>query len=289
MPQRSNLFQRLALLVHKTLDPEWEVTESEMLIDLVTGQTREVDIVAIRTVMEHQLVLSIECRDHKRAADVTWVEALAKKHEHLATSKLVLWSRSGFTQQALLKAKALKIDTVSHAQATVPMWARLAREIVGGQVLHLAPRYKAFIDMVMPDGSLKRYESVDTWKFFDENGVEAGSVAALVHYLTHSQATGAVLMDNAPLGPGSFWAELVPPAPWFADLPEGQRCRTHRIGVGINTVAEKSFLQTVSALKGKSIVTLASASVESGTLEFLIEETEDGSTRFSSRLAQKEV
>jgi hypothetical protein len=289
MPQRSNLFQRLALLVHKTLDPEWKVTESEMLVDLVTGQTREVDIVAKRTLMEHQLVLSVECRDHKRAADVTWVEALAKKHEHLPTSKLVLWSRSGFTQQALLKAKALKIDTVSHAQATVPMWARLARDIVGGQILHLLPSYNAFIDMVMPDGSLKRYESVDNWKFFDTHGVEVGSVAALVHYLNYSQETGAVLMDNAPLGSASFWVELVPPAPWFADLPEGQRCRTNRIGVGINTFSEKSVLQTASAHNGKSVVTLACAAVKSGTLEFLIEEAEDGSTRFDSRFTQKNL
>jgi uncharacterized protein with FMN-binding domain len=221
MPQRSNLFQQLALLAHKTLEPEWEVTESEMLVDSVTGQNREVDIVAKRTVMEHQLVLSVECRDHNRAADVTWIEGTAKKHEHLPTSKLVLWSRSGFTRQALLKAKALKIDTVSQAEATATTWAQLAREIVEGQIHHVSPTYEAFIDIIMLDTSIRRYESIDDWKFFDESGVEVGSVIALKKYIANNDEVRNFLLDNAPLGEGSFWIQLVPPTPWFADIPEG--------------------------------------------------------------------
>lgn len=139
MPQRSNPFQRLALFVHKALEPEWTVAESAMLTDSITGEQREVDIVASKTVAGHKIVLSIECRDHGRPADVQWVESAATKHGHLPTSKLVLWSRSGFTKQALIKAKALKIDTVSQANATSPIWASLARDLVGGYVDYVVP------------------------------------------------------------------------------------------------------------------------------------------------------
>jgi hypothetical protein len=282
MPQRSNLYQKLVLLVHESLIPDWEVTESEMLTDLVTGMAREVDIVAKRNIMGHQLVLSVECRDQSRPASVTWVETLSKKHEHLSTSKLVLWSRNGFTRQALLKAKALKIDTMSEEQATIPMWAKLAHDLVGGHVLHVAPSYKPFIDVVMPDGSLKRYESVENWKFFDANGVEAGSVAELIQYVSHSKDTGTVLLDHAPLGSGSFWFQFVPPASLFADIPEGPRCRAHRIGAGIETVSEKSTFQLASALAEKSVITLASAALTSGNLELVIEEDERGPRRINS-------
>ena len=289
MPQRSNLFQRLALLVHKTLDPEWEVTESEMLLDSVTGQNREVDIVAKRTVMEHQVVLSVECRDHRRAADVTWIESMAKKHEHLPTSKLVLWSHSGFTRPALLKAKVLKIDTVSQAEATVTTWAQLARDLLGGYVQHVAPTFRDFVDVTMPDNSIRRYDSIYDWKFFDTCGVEVCSVSELIQYIANNEETRNVLLDNAPSGSGSFWAEFVPPTPWFADITEGHRCLANRIGVGIDTVSEKVPLETRSAFKGKSVVTLASATIQSGTLEFIIQENQFGSTQIDSRLVPKKA
>lgn len=287
MPQRSNLFQKLVFLIHRSLSTEWEVTESEMLIDLISGQSREVDIVAKRTVIGHQIVLSIECQDRNRPADVTWVESLAKKHEHLPTSKLVLWSRSGFTRQASLKATVLKIDTVSQAQATIPMWAQLARELMGGYVLHVAPSYKAFVDVVMPDGSFKRFESVEDWRFFDANGVEVGSVAALIRYIANSEETRNVLLDNAPLGLGEFWTQLAPPQPWFVDVPDGQRCLANRIGVGIDTASEKSPVAIASAVTGESVVSLASSAVQLGTLEFLIEEGEHSHHKVSSRLIPK--
>ena len=123
MPKRSNPFQRLVLVIHEALEPGWEVNESVMLEDSVTHHPREVDIVATQLVAGHLLVLSVECRDHNRPADVLWVEGASKRHEHLPTSELVLWSRSGFTKQALIKASALKIDTVSQADATSPIWA----------------------------------------------------------------------------------------------------------------------------------------------------------------------
>jgi hypothetical protein len=287
MPRRSNLFQQLTFLIHKALSPEWEVAESEMLIDSITGQRREVDIVAKRNVMGYWMVLSVECQDRSRPADVTWVESMAKKHEHLPTSKLVLWSRSGFTQKAMLKTKALKIDAVSQARVSIPLWARLAHELVGSEVLHVAPSYKPFVDIAMPDGSLKRFDDVENWRFFDARGVEVGSFFALIGFISLGETTRNVLLDNAPLGLGEFWVQFIPPEPWFADIPDGERCRANRIGVGIQTTAERAKVAIASAAEGGSVISLASAAVQLGKLEFLIEENEDGNRKVISRLVPK--
>lgn len=280
MPQRSNPFQRLALFVHKALEPEWKVVESAMLTDSVTGAAREVDIVATRSAAGHELVLSIECRDHSRAADVQWIESAATKHAHLPTSKLVLWSRSGFTKQATLKAKALKIDTISQADATSPTWARLARELVGGHAEHVAPKYKAFVDLILPDGQLERFETVDDWNFFDADGALVGSVAAFVSTLAHHPETGETLLNNASPGLSEFWAELVPPEPWFAEHPLTGRCQAHRIGVGITAQRERAPLKTASAVNGDKVLTLVSADLKSGTIEVVVEESKDAPARF---------
>lgn len=274
MPQRSNPFQRLALLVHKALEPEWAVAESAMLTDSVTGQQREVDIVASKTVAGHEMVLSIECRDHGRAADVQWVEAAATKHAHLPTSKLVLWSRSGFTKQAVTKAAALKIDTVSQANATSPTWARLARDLVGGHVDHVVPSYSAFVDLTLPDETMERFDSVDGWNFFDAGGALVGSVAAFVQTVSHHPDARKTFLDHAPSGQGDFYVELVPPAPWFADHATLGRCKVHRIGLGVTTQRERASLKTASAMQGEKVLTLASATLKSGTLEVVFEETQ---------------
>jgi hypothetical protein len=160
MPKRSNTFQRLALLVHEHLGEGWKIDESHMFTDLVTGEQREVDIVAQTMVGTYPIFLSIECRDHLRPADVLWIEGVAKKHEHLSTSKLVLWSRSGFTKSAALKARALKIGAISQAEAAQTDWAALARELIGGHVKYVTPNYTAFIDVNPPQGEPLRLGKV---------------------------------------------------------------------------------------------------------------------------------
>src|SRR5688572_13707857 len=111
MPPRSNQFQRLVFLVKKVLAPTGAtVTESKMLIDRETGDEREVDICIETTLAGHPVTLSIECQDHKRITDVTWVEQMYSKHQRLATSTLILASRSGFSKRARTLARIKGIE-----------------------------------------------------------------------------------------------------------------------------------------------------------------------------------
>lgn len=289
MPQRSNLFQRLALLVHEALEPDWEVTESMMLADLTTGTKREVDIVATRRVATHQIYLSIECRDHNRAADVSWVEQMAMKHAHLPTSKLVLWSRSGFTNEALAKAKILKMETVTQARATSPTWARLAKDLVGGYVDHVQPTYEPFVDVRLPEGVLKRYEPALDWIFYNSSGTVASTMEAFVHQVATNKQTGPMLLDNAPQGEGDFWVDIIPPETWFADTGDFGRCAIARIGIGIKTHRTRTPLETATASVENQVMTLASAAIAGGTLEFFAQESEQGEAKVKIQLRRGEA
>ncbi|EXI87720.1 MAG: hypothetical protein AW12_02028 [Candidatus Accumulibacter sp. BA-94] len=100
MPKRSNDFQRLIYLVRVNLADGAKVTESKMMRDRLTKRFREVDVV-IEGVVGHQpVVVAIECRDHKRVADVSWIDMMKAKHDRLDTHALLLASRMGFTPEA---------------------------------------------------------------------------------------------------------------------------------------------------------------------------------------------
>ena len=100
MPKRSNDFQRLVYLVRLNLSEGAKVTESKMMRDRLTKRFREVDVVIDGKVGSQRVVVSVECRDHQRVADVTWVDTMKAKHDRLDTHALLLASRSGFTPEA---------------------------------------------------------------------------------------------------------------------------------------------------------------------------------------------
>ncbi len=128
MPKRSNPFQQIIFLVQNHVGGSASVTESEMLDDLVTGTPREVDVCIREVVGGHEVVVCLECRDHKRVQSVTWVQEMHDKHGRLPTNSLILVSSSGFTKEALTTAKSYGIGTVVPGQLTDEQ----AAELVGG-------------------------------------------------------------------------------------------------------------------------------------------------------------
>ena len=100
MPKRSNDFQRLVYLVRLNLADGATVTESKMMRDRLTRSYREVDVVIEGKVGSQPVVVCVECRDHKRVADVGWIDAMKAKHDRLETNVLLLASSAGFTKEA---------------------------------------------------------------------------------------------------------------------------------------------------------------------------------------------
>ena len=97
MPKRTNKFQTLVYVVRTHVAAGATVTESKELVGKVTGEKREVDICIEGSVGGVLTVISIECTDLSRQADVTLVKKMASKNKDLPTDVLFLYSRSCFT------------------------------------------------------------------------------------------------------------------------------------------------------------------------------------------------
>src|SRR5689334_4187531 len=129
MPKRSNEFQQLVLLVKAHAAAGAKVVESKLLKDRITGTRREVDICITTEVAGHSVVISVECRDRSRRADVTWVEEMHSKHDRLPTNTLVIVSSTGFTPEATEVAKVYGIETVELEKLD----AESAQQLFGGK------------------------------------------------------------------------------------------------------------------------------------------------------------
>jgi hypothetical protein len=124
MPPRTNAFQRLAYLIHEQIPNAVRVSESAMLVDRLTGQEREVDIL-VELDKPYSISIGIECIAKTRKADITWVEQMHAKHQHL-TDKVILLSQKGFYSTA--KAMAEKFGMLP-LTIEKPMEADWSREI----------------------------------------------------------------------------------------------------------------------------------------------------------------
>lgn len=275
MPKRSNIFQRLVKLLHERLDSNWVVMESEMLVHRLTNEEREVDIVLRYNLGSHSLLFSVECTDTKRPASSTWVEAMAKKHEFLATSKLVLWSASGFYKPAMKTAQKLGIDIVTQDKDEDIEWSRFSKIIDNGFAEIVHPELSYFIDATDTDGTSIRLEGPHNYIFRIANEDKLFTITELKDYIGHQPKFGSLMLDHATEDNNDFWAEFVPPFECFVQKDDGTWVKPFRIGFGIKANFEKTKLKSRSALYRGKISTLAVGDVKSGMFEVFVEEQQD--------------
>jgi hypothetical protein len=195
MPARSTPFQKLVLHLQEQLSPTATVAESAFLIHRLTGESREVDVVVRATVGEHPVVVSLECIEHGRPADVTWVEQMITKHAHLDTNRLVLVSLSGFSDQAVTLARGLGITTYTPEEACAQDWM----QVVGQASLFCARHdYTPLVTSLLidtGDGPFALDAGPDTEIFRPDTG-GIGKLGDLVMFVLHDQAFASVAMDS---------------------------------------------------------------------------------------------
>lgn len=123
MPKRSNTFQSLIAMLERQLAPLGAtVEESALLKESLSKNEREIDVLIRYTTGHRELVVGIECRDHRRKADIHWVEQSRSKFDVLPIHKRVLVSRNGFTKSALERAAQWNIEAISLDQALAIDW-----------------------------------------------------------------------------------------------------------------------------------------------------------------------
>jgi hypothetical protein len=209
MPKRTNDFQRLIYLVRLNLADGAKVTESKLLRDRLTRRLREVDVCIKGHVGSHPVTVCIECRDHKRVADVSWVDAMKAKHDRLETNALILASRSGFTQEARDVAKKYGIETftledVDKADfpalfgATGSLWIKTFNVSADKVWVKVAALVDLPVEAIVASPDNLVYAS---------DGAEICQVRALVDELLQAPAVGEYFLKNGT--EEHKWADIV--------------------------------------------------------------------------------
>lgn len=125
MPKRSNPFQRITHRIYKALSgPSIKVEESAFVKEKNSDAEREVDILITSTIASHTLRIAIECRDHQRDQDITWVDSLIGKYDNLDIQKVIAISHSDFSKPAKQKAGQHNIELITLKEAEKIDWAK---------------------------------------------------------------------------------------------------------------------------------------------------------------------
>ncbi len=189
MPKRSNEFQKLVVFIKKHAAEGATVTESKLLRDHVTGAEREVDICVESTIAGHPVIVSIECRDRIRRADVRWVEEMKGKHERLSTNALVLVSRSGFSKEALRVSKIYGIETLSIKELDETSAERLFGDTssLWSKTLNLTPNKVVVRVAIVGDLAAESVAVFLDNLIYNHKGEAIGSAKDLVKILLHAE------------------------------------------------------------------------------------------------------
>lgn len=125
MPPRSNPFQKLILRIHEQVVPvgvRMNVQESALSEEPSSGTPRETDVQVIMESERGTERIAIECRDHVRPQDVSWIDALIGKYIDLGFDNVIAVSSSGFSSAAIAKGAKFKIECRTLEEALDTAW-----------------------------------------------------------------------------------------------------------------------------------------------------------------------
>lgn len=275
MPKRSNHFQRLVALLHERLDKNWTVTESEMLAHSLTGEDREVDIVCRSKLGEHEIIVSVECTDTNRPAGSPWVESMRCKHEFLPTSKLILWSGSGFSKPALDFAEKCSIETVTPENEVDLEWAKFANVFKNGTIKLIQPVLSHFFDYEDLNGKKCRLDGDKNYAIHLKDLDKIIHIDDVKEFLLESQDLRTVLLDHATENNQDFWIKFEPGTEWTVQAEDGNWVKPFRIGFGIKANTQIAEMKSKSVKYGSAVYTLSTGQSSKGPIELFVKETEN--------------
>lgn len=274
MPARTNEFQRLVAVLHAQLTPGWTVTESKPLLDRVIHSMREVDVVIEGTAGAYPLILSIECRDRSRPGDVTWVEEMHTKHEHLPTNKLLLVSASGFTAAARKKASALDIELLKLSQAESAPWAQIATKLTEVFLKYVESQIE--ISAEMEDQGKRVWVPIERATELSTSAGGASVLAgSLVDHIVAQPEVGKVMLDNVKPGDQKdLWAHYQPPTPFLSIDSRGDQRQIYSLGISFHATGSMSTVKLRAGVIAGTAVAFGTADFGTNSLHVSVVERE---------------
>jgi hypothetical protein len=198
---------------------------------------------------------------------------MARKHEDILTDKLVLWSASGFTQPAFLKAKKLGIETVTCSPDTRPAWAVVARDLVGASVKLVTSKMTPVIYVDAEDGTERQWDVVPDTIIIDTSNGDQAPISVLMEITQQHPMFGNTLLDHAVDGANDYYATYHSPVPLNVICPDGVTRPLKLLVFAIKATAAMRPVKSKSALHQDRVTTLAEATMHDGTFKFVVRET----------------
>lgn len=283
MPKRSNLFQTLVHALHEQIAYPHRVVESEMLIDMTSGKQREVDVVIRSDIGGYDFVLSIECTDRDRPVSVEWVEQMCCKHRDLPTHKLVLISKSGFSEAAVAKATKHGAETLTFESAREVNWTlyvhRLSKVFIAAidTVTVIMPRSKTF-QISSP------YSGVPMATIFmDPEGRFQATTSEIVHATLNKEPILWATLGKMDTSEGKGWEIILPLKDGVRmKMPNGAMHDVDELRIALLANPVSAMLKLEKASFKNSHIAYGEARIPSGQLLLTIVESDGKPT--SARL-----
>lgn len=103
-------FQDIIAEIQKQLSGDSVIKSPDYIMGVITRIKREVDVSIRSKIGLYDFLTIIECRDHERPVNVTYIEQLISKRDDVKANKVIVISRNGFTQTANDLARIKGID-----------------------------------------------------------------------------------------------------------------------------------------------------------------------------------
>lgn len=153
-------FQRLVKDIETALNnvDGATVASPAYLEDRLTGTTREHDILITYHHPLRTTLTAIECKDWKQKVGLEVVEAFDTKCHSTGIDVRVIASRSGFTKNAITKARALGIRTITALNSVSGRWELefIGRKVITEVVKKPTVEAKHYVDVPQPHALWQR-------------------------------------------------------------------------------------------------------------------------------------
>lgn len=233
MPRRSNLFQRLVLLINGSLAGDARVLESAMVTDKISGKPREVDVLITTNASGYEVHIAIEVVARGRRADTPWVESMHSKHSSLPTDKLILVAENGFTSPALQKAKFHGIEAVTIETALAADW-KLATELTATGFVELTYFKYSCAVIYESDGGTRQQVEVPSSSFITSESKQT-TLDEFVRYVLSLQETKDALYPRiTSMNERQFWFSYSKEGSLWDTEIEGTKVRVIELRVGLD-------------------------------------------------------
>ena len=115
-------FELLTKKIQQELSPDALVNHNETITGADSNTPRQVDVTVRKQIGQFDILIAIECKDHKNPVDVNDVEGFVTKLRDIRAHKGVMVSAEGFTETAMAIAHKYEVEVYRLVDVSHPKW-----------------------------------------------------------------------------------------------------------------------------------------------------------------------